>query len=212
MDNDRLQKIDEIVKRTNASYETAKNALEEAGDDVLEAIIIIENQNKFSGSNSSGNFGGSSYAFDAKQKGEQIIDEMKKILKKGNAAKITIKRNNETIVNIPVTAGIVGALLAPFLAAAGVTAALLTECTVEIMQADGQVIDVNEKVEDGMKNVKSTMEDVKKTVNESAQKFKQSFDEGANDIKNSFNESAEDIKNNFHEAADDIKNDFNIKQ
>lgn len=207
MDNDRLQKIDEIVKRTNTSYETAKNALAEAGDDVLEAIIIIENQKKFSGSNNSGSFS-SNYSFDAKQKGEQILEEMKKVLKKGNATKITIKKNNETIVNIPVTAGIVGAMFAPFLAAVGVTAALLTECTVEIMQSDGQVIDIGEKVEDGMKNVKSTMDDVKKTVGENAQKFKQSFDEGANDIKNSFSESASDIKSNFYEAADDIKNDF----
>jgi len=166
MDNDeRLKKIDEIVSRTYVSYETAKKALEEANDDVLEAVILIETQNKSFNSS------------DAKVKGEQILDEIKKVLKKGNATKITVKKNNETIVNIPITAGVVGAFLSPLLAAAGVTAALLTQCTVEIQQADGQIIDVNEKVEKSMDNMKKTAEDVKNTVAE-----------GAEDIKNSFNQ------------------------
>jgi gas vesicle protein len=72
---------------------------------------------------------------------------------------------------------VVGVVLAPLLATAGVTVALLTQCSVEILQDDGNVIDVNEKVEEGMDNVKETAEEVKKTVTE-----------GAEDIKNSFNQ------------------------
>jgi len=166
MDNDeRLKKIDEIVNRTYVSYETAKKALDDANGDVLEAVILIENQNK--------NFSSS----DAKVKGEQILEEIKKALKKGNATKITVKKNNETIVNIPITAGLVGAVLAPVLAAAGVTAALLTQCSVEILQADGNVIDVNEKVSEGMDNMKKAAEDVKNTVTESAEDIKNNFDQ-----------------------------------
>lgn len=166
MDNDeRLKKIDEIVNRTYVSYETAKKALEDANGDVLEAVILIENQNK--------NFSSS----DAKVKGEQILEEIKKALKKGNATKITVKKNNETIVNIPITAGLVGAVLAPVLAAAGVTAALLTQCSVEILQADGNVIDVNKKVSEGMDDMKKAAEDVKNTVTESAEDIKNNFDE-----------------------------------
>lgn len=166
MNNDeKLKKIDEIVNRTYVSYETAKKALEDADGDVLEAVILIETKNK------------SFNTSDAKMKGEQILEEIKKILKKGNATKITIKKNNETIVNIPVTAGVVGLFLAPLLATAGVTVALLTQCSVEILQEDGNVIDVNEKVEEEMDNVKKTAEEVKSTVTESA-----------DDIKNSFNQ------------------------
>jgi len=166
MDNDeRLKKIDEIVNRTYVSYETAKKALDDANGDVLEAVILIENQNK--------NFSSS----DAKVKGEQILEEIKKALKKGNATKITVKKNNETIVNIPITAGLVGAVLAPVLAAAGVTAALLTQCSVEILQEDGNVIDVNDKVSEGMDNIKKTAEEVKNTVTESAEDIKNNFDQ-----------------------------------
>lgn len=166
MENDeRLKKIDEIVNRTYVSYETAKKALDDANGDVLEAVILIENQNK--------NFSSS----DAKVKGEQILEEIKKALKKGNATKITVKKNNETIVNIPITAGLVGAVLAPVLAAAGVTAALLTQCSVEILQDDGNVIDVNDKVSEGMENIKKTAEEVKNTVTESAEDIKNNFDQ-----------------------------------
>ncbi len=172
MDNERLQKIDEVVNRTYVSYETAKKALEEANDDVLEAVILIENRHK---TFNTGN---------AKQKGEQILEEIKKILKKGNATKITIKKNNETIINLPVTAGIVGAFVAPFLTAAGITAALLTQCSVEIQQADGKIIDLNEQVQEGMETVRSTMEDVKNSVSEGAEDLKDTFNNMGNNMEN----------------------------
>nr|WP_312576323.1 DUF4342 domain-containing protein [Sedimentibacter sp.] len=172
--DEKLKKIDEIVNRTYVSYETAKKALEDADGDVLEAVILIETKNK------------SFNTSDAKMKGEQILEEIKKILKKGNATKITIKKNNETIVNIPVTAGVVGVVLAPLLATAGVTVALLTQCSVEILQEDGNVIDVNEKVEKSMNSVKETAEEVKNTVSEGAENVKNTVSEGAENIKNSF--------------------------
>lgn len=195
--DEKLKKIDEIVNRTYVSYETAKQALEDADGDILEAVILIENKNKcFSSS-------------DAKMKGEQILEEIKKVLKKGNATKITIKKNNETIVNIPITAGVVGVMLAPFLATAGVTAALLTQCSVEILQEDGNVIDVNEKVEEGMKGVKRKAEEMKDTFSESANDMKNSFSEGANEMKDTFSESANEMKDTISEGAENIKDSFN---
>lgn len=175
MDNDKLQKIDGILKRTNATYAEAKQALDDANDDVLEAVILIENRKA-----------SQSFQSTSKQKGDQILDQIKNIISKGNATKISIKKNNETIINIPISAGIIGAFISPFLAAAGVTTALLTQCSVEITQDDGNVIDLNQKVEngmntvknameDGMDTVKNTMEDVVETVSEKAENFKSSF-------------------------------------
>jgi uncharacterized protein DUF4342 len=188
MNNDeKLKKIDEIVNRTYVSYETAKQALEDSDGDILEAVILIENKNKSFNSS------------DAKMKGEQILDEIKKVLKKGNATKVTIKKNNETIVNIPVTAGVVGVMLAPFLATAGVTAALLTQCSVEIVQEDGNVIDVNEKVEKGMEDVKRKAEEMKGTFSESTNEMKDKFSESANDVKDTISEGAEDVKDSFNQ-------------
>lgn len=148
MENDNLQKIDEILRRTNTDYSTAKEALDAANGDVLEAIIIIENQQKGKASNTSG-------------KGEQLMNQLKDILTKGNATKLTIRKNNEVIVNLPITAGIIGAVVAPFLSAAGITAALLTQCSVEITQADGKIIDLGQKVDEGVSAVKDVVQDVK---------------------------------------------------
>lgn len=147
MENNNLQKIDEILRRTNADYSTAKEALEAANGDVLEAIIIIENQQKGSSAGSN--------------RGEQIMNQLKDILAKGNATKLTIKKNNEVIINIPITAGLVSAFIAPFLSAAGITVALLAKCSVEITQADGKIIDLGQKVDEGMAAVKDAVEDVK---------------------------------------------------
>lgn len=149
---DNMQKIDEIIKRTNADYGTAKQALDAANGDVLDAIIMIESQQKSESSGSG--------------KGEQIMSQLKDILAKGNATKLTVKKNNEVIINLPITAGLIGAFVAPFLSAAGITAALLTQCSVEITQADGKVIDLGQKVDEGMDAVKDVVDDVKTEAKE----------------------------------------------
>ncbi len=68
-----------------------------------------------------------------KLSGDQIVAKVKELVKEGNARKITIKNEeNETILEIPLTLGMVGALLAPVLAAVGAMAALLTKCTIVV--------------------------------------------------------------------------------
>jgi len=185
MENNKLQKIDDILKRTNATYAEAKQALEDANDDVLEAVILIENRKNFKNTQSS-----------AKQKGDQMMDQIKSFIGKGNATKITIKKNGETIINIPVTAGLIGALISPFLAAAGVTTALLTQCSVEITQDDGNVIDLNQKVEDGMNTVKNTVENGMDTVKNTMEDVVENVSEKAENFKNSFYDMTHDENNN----------------
>lgn len=169
MENDNLQKIDEILRRTNTDYSTAKQALDDAGGDVLEAIILIENMNK-------------SKSGSGQNKGEQIMNQLKDILSKGNATRLTIKKNNDVIINVPITAGLIGAFIAPFLSAAGITAALLTQCSVEITQADGNVIDLGQKVDQGVDAVKDAMQDMK----EGAENLK-------DDITNTFNKNNDEF-------------------
>ena len=147
--DDLLKKIDEVVKRTNCTYENAKIALEKNNGDVLEAIVYIE-QNKKSGNDS-----------DLKKKGEEILNEVKKIIEMGNVTKLTIKRKDEIILNIPITAGAVGVIIAPFLTLAGLTAALLTECKIEILKDNGEIIYVNDEVNKGANKVKEEFNNLK---------------------------------------------------
>jgi hypothetical protein len=67
-----------------------------------------------------------------KVKGEDLLRRVKEIVHEGNVRRVVIKQGSRTVVEFPVTVGVVGALAAPVLAALGAVAALLTECTIEV--------------------------------------------------------------------------------
>jgi hypothetical protein len=65
--------------------------------------------------------------------GEKLIGKIKEVIHEGNIRRIIIKdKEGKTVLEIPMTFGVVGALIAPQLAAIGAIAALLTEATVVI--------------------------------------------------------------------------------
>lgn len=65
-------------------------------------------------------------------KGNEVLEKVKEIIQKGNATRIKIKHKDKVLIDIPVTVGAVGAILAPYVAAFGVIAALVTQCSIEI--------------------------------------------------------------------------------
>lgn len=68
-----------------------------------------------------------------KVKGEELLKKIKELIAEGNIRKISIKnKDGKTIVIIPLTLGVVGAMLAPVLAAVGAIAALVTECSITV--------------------------------------------------------------------------------
>ncbi len=68
--------------------------------------------------------------------GEQLLTRVKELIHEGNVHRIIIKHEGRTIVEIPLTVGVVGAVIAPQLAAIGTVGALLTRCTIEVVRAD----------------------------------------------------------------------------
>ena len=65
--------------------------------------------------------------------GEDLLAKIKELIKAGNVRKIIIKsKEGKEILEIPLTAGVVLAVLAPVLAAVGAMAALITECTLVV--------------------------------------------------------------------------------
>ena len=68
-----------------------------------------------------------------KVKGEDLIKKVKELIKEGNVRKITIKnKKGDVLVVLPLTLGVVGAVLAPVLAAVGAIAALVAECEITV--------------------------------------------------------------------------------
>lgn len=65
--------------------------------------------------------------------GSELLKKFKELVKEGNVRRITIKeKSGKTIIDIPLTIGVVGAVIAPVLAAVGAIAALITECTIAV--------------------------------------------------------------------------------
>ena len=67
--------------------------------------------------------------------GGQLLDAVKKLVHEGNVRRIIIKQEGRTVAEFPLTVGVVGAVFAPVLAAAGALAAVLNECTIEVERA-----------------------------------------------------------------------------
>ena len=69
--------------------------------------------------------------------GEKIISKIKELLHEGNIRKVIIKdKDGKILMEIPVTIGVVGVLIAPQLAALGAIAALLTEATIVVEKTE----------------------------------------------------------------------------
>jgi hypothetical protein len=67
--------------------------------------------------------------------GDKVVEKVKELIKEGNARRIIINNEKgESVLEIPVTVGVVGALIAPVLAAVGAAAALLTNCTIVVIK------------------------------------------------------------------------------
>lgn len=63
--------------------------------------------------------------------GERVVQKVKELIKEGNIRSITIRnRDGKDIASFPLTAGVVGVVLVPVLAAIGAIAALIAECTI----------------------------------------------------------------------------------
>lgn len=69
--------------------------------------------------------------------GEELIAKIKQLFHEGNIRRIIIKdKDGKTVMEIPLSIGVVGVLLAPTLAAVGAIAALLTEATVVVEKTE----------------------------------------------------------------------------
>ncbi len=68
-----------------------------------------------------------------KVNGDILLKRVKELIEEGNVRRITIKdKNGKELIVLPLTLGVVGAVIAPPLAAVGAIAALITECSITV--------------------------------------------------------------------------------
>ncbi len=70
-----------------------------------------------------------------KVKGEEIVEKVKQLIHEGNVRKLIIKdEDGKVYLEIPVTFGVIGALVAPMLAAVGAVAAMVANLKIEVVR------------------------------------------------------------------------------
>ena len=68
---------------------------------------------------------------------DELIKKVKELIRKGNVTRIVVKNEQgETLLEMPVTVGLIGTLLAPWVAALGVIAALVTRCKIVVEERE----------------------------------------------------------------------------
>ena len=70
--------------------------------------------------------------------GEKVGEKIEALLREGNIRRVVVKQEGRTIAEFPLTLGVVGAAIAPPVAAIAAIAAVVTECTVEVERIEGQ--------------------------------------------------------------------------
>lgn len=127
-----LEKIDMIRSRLDVSYKQAKSALEQANGDVLEAIIILEESRE------------EDWMEQLQKRGEEVVEQFKKYVEKGNSTKIKVKQGEKVLFEVPATVGALGLLGAlastqlAVVAGVGTVAALANKVTLELDKHKGE--------------------------------------------------------------------------
>jgi hypothetical protein len=122
-----LERIDIVRERTGCSYQAAKEALEQTNGDVLDAIILLENRPPSSSSQA--------WVEQIQVKGAEVAEVIKALVREGNVRRIRVLQDGKVLLEFPVTAGVIGAVLLPKLALIGAVVAMVARCTIEVERA-----------------------------------------------------------------------------
>jgi hypothetical protein len=68
-----------------------------------------------------------------------VAEKVKQVVHEGNVRRVVVKHDGRTVAEFPLTAGVVGAVLAPVLSAIAAVVALLKNCTIEVERSDEKV-------------------------------------------------------------------------
>lgn len=92
-----LEKIDLLRARLGVGYKEAKEALDAADGDVVQALIRLEEKNRHWNEKFHG-------------KSHEMMGQFKTLLEKGQKTKVKIKKDDDTVVEFPATLGALGVL------------------------------------------------------------------------------------------------------
>ena len=186
-----IEKIDAVIQRVpSATYAQAKKSHMDHNGDVIEAIISLESNNTIENNISKKTKQAKKVVEDIFSKDSEdfkdIKEQAKELLKKSSVIRVIIDRNDKVIMNIPLTAGVVGVALLPIYTLVGLSAAVIGKCRIKIQnEDDGNVVDLGELNEEKLNMLKqmlvNTAKEVKDVVVDSKKDDKDITDELINE-------------------------------
>lgn len=100
---------------------------------------------------------GQRYQEELQVMGEQLVSKVKELIHEGNVRRIIIKQEGHTIMEFPLTVGVVGVIVAPALAAIGAIGALIAQCSIEVIRSERPSEAVQNKVDEVMRDEPSAL-------------------------------------------------------
>ncbi|MFH0847973.1 MAG: DUF4342 domain-containing protein [archaeon] len=67
---------------------------------------------------------------------EQVLSQIRELIREANVRRIVVRHKEDVLLDIPLSAGVVGTLLAPGLAAFAVFAAIATNCKMTVERVE----------------------------------------------------------------------------
>ena len=191
-----LEKIELVKDRTGVSYREAKDALIKADGSVVDAIILLEDEIDISPKTA------------AAVTASDIVSKIGELVHKGNVERIVVKKDDDTILNIPVSAGIIGTFILPEAAVISTIAALGAKCSISIVDGEGSEIDIIKKVSDGISSVRENYsggaDEVSEKGSSAFSKIREKADSVISKIVPSEDDEMEDDYFNFDDEYPDV--------
>jgi len=131
-----LELIEMLRERANVSYEEAREALEKCNNDIVEALIYLEKQDKIK----------------APPRDNQCTSgfwtTVKKLVKSCNETRFLISKNGQNIIDLPLTIVIIVTAIVPPLTVIGLIAALFTGHKIRLEKPGREELKINKTLDD----------------------------------------------------------------
>ena len=170
MSNITIEAIDQVMERVpGATYAQVRDALIKSNGDVVEAIILLQDNDTQQKEESSN--GKKSFEDIFGKDSEQMKEDISELIRKSNVVRIVIEKNGKIIMNVPITVGVVGVVFAPILSLIGFSASVLAKYRIKIKNEDeGTVVDLGEFSEEKLTLIKDMLSNAVKDVKSAVDK------------------------------------------
>ncbi|RBP68907.1 uncharacterized protein DUF4342 [Alkalibaculum bacchi] len=148
----------EALAEANGDYEAALQFLREKNAQPINIVLVEKEESQKENQEEDEEKTNSKEEYTAK--GKDILKLIKKLLKEGNVTKLTVKKKDEVVLNIPVNAAAIGVVLIPYLSILAGIAAIATDCTIQVERKGDVVVNVNDTLKNASDKVEKTVKDI----------------------------------------------------